>query len=85
MNAAPGFTANPGLDGSKKVTWTNGGNIPSSAYGTQFVVQTSTDLEIWEDVTEGNLEENADGPGGSLSYIVTGEGKQFVRFKVTPN
>jgi hypothetical protein len=85
MNAAPGFTANPGLDGSNKVTWPNGGNIPSSAYGTKFVVQVSTDLVTWEDVSEGNLDENTDGPGGSLSYIVTGEGKQFVRLKVTPN
>ena len=41
MNAAPVFTANPGLDGSRKITWTNGGNIPRSAYGTQFVVQVS--------------------------------------------
>ena len=85
MNAAPGFTANPGLDGANKVTWPNGGNIPSSAYGTKFVVQVSTDLVTWEDVSEGNLDENTDGPGGSLSYIVTGEGKQFVRLKVTPN
>ena len=85
MNAAPGFTANPGLDGSKKVTWTNGGIIPSSDYGIQFVVQVSADLTTWEDVSEGNLDENTDGPGGSLSYIVTGEGKQFVRLKVTPN
>jgi hypothetical protein len=83
MNAAPGFTANPGLDGSKKVTWTNGGIIPSSDYGIQFVVQTSNDLTTWEDVSEGNVE-NTNGPGGSLSYIVTGEGKQFVRLKVTP-
>jgi hypothetical protein len=85
MNAAPGFTANPGLDGSNKITWTNGGNIPSSAYGTQFVVQTSTDLETWEDVSVGGLAENSNGPGGSLSYTVTGSGKQFVRLKVTPN
>jgi hypothetical protein len=34
----------------------------------------------WEDVSEGNLDTN----DGSLSYIVTGEGKQFVRLKVTP-
>jgi hypothetical protein len=81
MNAAPGFTANPGLDGSNKVTWINGGKIPSTGYGTQFVVQISSDLVTWEDVGEGNLEDN----GGSLSYIVTGEGKQFVRLKVTPN
>ena len=32
------------------------------------------------DVGESGLEDN----GGSLSYIVTGEGKQFVRLKVTP-
>jgi hypothetical protein len=80
MNAAPGFTANPGLDGSNKVTWINGDNIPSTGYGTQFVVQISTDLVTWEDVGESGLEDN----GGSLSYIVTGEGKQFVRLKVTP-
>jgi hypothetical protein len=81
MNAAPGFTSNPTLDATNKVTWINGGKIPSADYGTQFVVQTSTDLAIWEDVTEGNLDTN----DGSLSYIVTGEGTQFVRLKVTPN
>ena len=81
MNSAAGFTANPGLDGSKKITWTNGGNIPSSAYGTQFVVQVSADLTTWEDVLEQELDTN----DGSLSYIVTGSGKQFVRLKVTPN
>ncbi|RPJ30246.1 MAG: hypothetical protein EHM17_17070 [Verrucomicrobiaceae bacterium] len=86
MDAAPGFTANPGLNGLKAVTWPNGGNIPSSAYGTQFVVEVSTDLESWEDVSLGNLDENTDGPGGSLSYTVSGPGdKQFARLKVTPN
>ena len=49
MNAPPGFTANPALiEGA--VTWPNGGNIPSSAYGTQFAVQTSSDLAVWRDV-----------------------------------
>jgi hypothetical protein len=81
MNAASGFTSNPTLDATNKVTWINGGKIPSADYGTQFVVQTSTDLVTWEDVSEGNLDTN----DGSLSYIVTGEGKQFVRLKVTPN
>jgi hypothetical protein len=84
MNAAPGFTANPGLDGSKKVTWPNGGNIPRTGYGTKFMVQISTDLATWEDVSDSGLDDNTSGPGGSLSYIVTGEGKQFVRLKVTP-
>jgi hypothetical protein len=45
------------------------------------VVQTSTDLVIWEDVGEGNLDTN----DGSLSYTVSGPDKQFVRLKVTPN
>ena len=85
MNAAPGFTSNPGLDGSNKITWTNGGSIPSSDYGIQFVVQTSADLTTWEDVAEGDLDTNTSGPAGSLSYTLAGTGKQFVRLKVTPN
>jgi len=51
MNAAPGFTANPGLV-DNTVTWTNGGNIPISEYPSQFEVQTSTDLANWSaDIT----------------------------------
>jgi hypothetical protein len=87
MNAAAGFTANPGLVGNT-VTWSNGGNISASTYGTQFVVQTSSDLVIWEDVAEGDLNTNTSGPAGSLSYSVdpaNGPAKQFVRLKVTPN
>jgi hypothetical protein len=80
MNAAPGFTANPVLDSSNKITWTNGDNIKSSEYGTRFVVQTSADLTTWEDVADNQLFSN----DGSLSYIVTGSGKQFVRLKVMP-
>ena len=58
MDTAPGFTANPALV-DNTVTWPNGGNIPSSGYGTQFVVQTSTDLANWsavasDDITLGN-------------------------------
>ncbi|MCX6879000.1 MAG: hypothetical protein NTW21_35105, partial [Verrucomicrobia bacterium] len=37
-----GRITNPSLNAGNTVTWTNGGKIPSSAYGTQFVVQTST-------------------------------------------
>jgi hypothetical protein len=81
MNAAPGFTVNPGLDGTNTITWINGGNIPTTEYGTQYVVQTSTDLVTWDDVVEGNLISNT----GLLSYTVTGSGKQFVRLKVMPN
>jgi hypothetical protein len=83
MNAAPGFTANPGLVGNT-VTWPNGGNIPSSAYGSQFVVQISTDLTNWTDVPgtgDANLANNSD----SVAYTLSGAGKKFVRLKVVPN
>ena len=79
MNAAPGFTANPSLVGGT-VTWPNGGNMPSSGYGSQFVVETSTDLVNWIDVlvSDPNLSNNP----GSVSYTLTGADRLFVRFKV---
>ena len=82
MNAAPGFTANPGLDGSQKVTWANGGNIPSTAYGTKFWVQTSTDLLGWVDVPVNDS--NLLNTSGSVTYTssVSGTVKQFIRLKV---
>lgn len=85
MNAAAGFTANPQLDGSNTITWPNGGNIPASGYGTQFVVETSSNLFTWEEVLVGDLTTNTDGPGGSLTYTLTGPAPRFVRLKVTPN
>jgi autotransporter-associated beta strand protein len=89
MNVStPGFTANPALVGSganSTVTWPNGGNIPASAYGTQFVVEISTDLVNWTAVPVESLTTNTDGPGGALTYTLTGTGKSFVRLKVTPN
>jgi hypothetical protein len=86
MGAASGFTANPGLVGNT-VTWPNGGNISSSAYGTQFVVQTSSDLVTWGDVTEGDFQQFGTNTAGSLSYTLdpaNNPGKQFVRLRVTP-
>ena len=82
MNAAPGFTANPGLDGSQKVTWANGGNIPSSAYGTKFWVQTSTGLLSWADVPHNDI--NLVNTSGSVAYTLStpGTNKQFIRLKV---
>jgi len=82
MNAPPGFTANPSLVG-RTVTWPNGGNMPSSAYGSQFVVQTSSDLVNWTDVlvSDPNLANSA----GAVSYTLSGTGKQFTRLKVTPD
>lgn len=83
MNSATGFTANPSIV-SGTVTWTNGGNIPSSAYGTQFVVQTSSNLTSWTDVLVGDP--NLNNTAGSVSYTLpTGAGKLFVRLVVTPN
>ncbi|MCX6873730.1 MAG: hypothetical protein NTW21_07965, partial [Verrucomicrobia bacterium] len=78
-----GIATLPGPDANKKVTWPNGGNIPSSAYGTQFVVQTSTDLATWTNVPadNGNLSNTA----GSVSYTLPpGLGKEFCRLVVMP-
>ena len=44
LNAAPGFTATPSLNETDTISWTNGGNLSASGYGTDFVVQTSGDL-----------------------------------------
>jgi hypothetical protein len=86
MNAASGFTANPGLVGNT-VTWPNGGNILRTGYGTKFMVQTSSDLVTWEDVTDGDMDQNGTNTASSLSYTLdpaNNPGKQFVRLKVTP-
>jgi autotransporter-associated beta strand protein len=86
MNAAAGFTPNPSVVTSgavKTVTWTNGGNIPSAAYGSQFVVQTSTNLLNWTPVA--STDPNLSNTSGSVTYTITGAGSQFVRLVVTPN
>ena len=87
MNAPAGFTANPQLSTTepRTITWPNGGNIPASAYGAQFVIQTSSNLTNWVDVDGGDLTTNTDGPGGSLTYALTGGSPRFVRLKVKPN
>jgi autotransporter-associated beta strand protein len=85
MNAPAGFTASPQLNSSNTITWSNGGNIPASEYGTQFVVQTSSNLSTWTNVLAGDLTTNTDGPGGSLTYTLTGGSPRFVRLSVTPN
>ncbi len=86
-----GIATNPVLNGTTlKVTWPNGGNLPSSAYGTEFVVQTSSNLLTWDDVPVGELDSNTEysaGPpavDGELSYTLTGPSPRFVRLKVTP-
>ena len=84
MNSAPGFTANPTLGAGNSITWTNGGNIPSTDYPARYVVQTSSDPVTWADVLSGDLTTNTSGPGGSLTYTLTGSGSRFVRLKVKP-
>jgi hypothetical protein len=85
MNAT-GVTTNPGITGNT-VTWPNGGNIDSAAYGTQFVVQTSLDLVTWSDVAIGDLTTNTSGPSGALTYTLPAAlgGKLFTRLVITPN
>ena len=84
MNATPGLTVNPGLVGNR-VTWPNGGNVSSSAYGTKFVVQSSIDLVTWADVPSNDL--NLENTPNSVTYTFSayGANKQFVRLKVTLN
>jgi autotransporter-associated beta strand protein len=84
LNAASGVTVLPLPDAANTITWPNGGNIPASAYGTRFVVQTSDDLSDWSDVPAGQLTANTDGPGGVLTYTLSGPAPRFVRLKVTP-
>ena len=82
MNAT-GRATLPGVIGNT-VTWPNGGNIPSTAYGSQFVVQTSSDLATWTPVTGGDAK--LSNTAGSVSYTLpSGTGKLFVRLVVTPN
>jgi autotransporter-associated beta strand protein len=78
-----GFTQSPTTFANKKATWTNGGKIAKEQYGIQFWIQKSTDLVGWTDVAsdDPNLE-NVD---GSVSYTLTGSGKEFMRLKVTPS
>ncbi len=86
MNAT-GVTTNPGII-NNTVTWPNGGNIDSAAYGTQFVVQTSIDLVTWSDVESGDLTTNTSGPSGALTYTLPASvlgGKVFTRLAITPN
>jgi autotransporter-associated beta strand protein/parallel beta-helix repeat protein len=82
MNAPAGFTTNPALGAGNIISWTNGGNILSSDYGTQYVVQTSNDLVTWAEVLVGDLTTNSN---SQLTYTLPGTGPRFVRLKVNPN
>ncbi|WP_035608611.1 autotransporter-associated beta strand repeat-containing protein [Haloferula sp. BvORR071] len=67
------FTANPGIVNGK-VTWPK-----DPAFSGTYTVQTSPDLVTWTDVSSTVV-------GNTVEYTVpTGQRKQFVRLKVTPN
>ncbi|RYD23341.1 MAG: hypothetical protein EOP88_04525 [Verrucomicrobiaceae bacterium] len=73
------FTANPGLSG-QTVTWTKGAGYTGS-YGTDFVVQTSTDLLEWSPVPESGS--GVVNSAGSVSYTPpAGQPKRFTRLVV---
>ncbi|MEI7909606.1 MAG: autotransporter-associated beta strand repeat-containing protein [Verrucomicrobiota bacterium] len=81
------FTASPSVvtvGAVSSITWPNGGNIASSAYGTRFVVQTSADLTTWTDVLAGDA--NLSNTSGAVRYTLpSGPDSVFVRLSVTPN
>lgn len=72
------FTANPGPDAGRKIVWPKGASY-GGTYGTDYVVQTSTDLGSWTDVPAGQVTD-----GASLEYTIPNDGPaRFARLKVT--
>ncbi|MCX8495185.1 MAG: PQQ-dependent sugar dehydrogenase [Akkermansiaceae bacterium] len=72
----------PNDNGTYTIAWDNGGNIPSSAYGSKFFVETSSDLVTWTEVGASDLKSNT---AREVSYTIppgTVERKTFVRLKV---
>jgi autotransporter-associated beta strand protein len=72
------FTANPVLNGSNTIIWSMGASY-AGVYGTDYTVQTSPDLTIWNNVAAGSV---TIVPGTSLTYTLTGAGKRFVRLLI---
>ena len=69
-------------EGAYTIAWKNGGNIPSSAYGSKFFVETSSDLVTWTMVGASDLKSNI---ATEVSYTIppsTVDRKTFVRLKV---
>jgi fibronectin-binding autotransporter adhesin len=81
------FTANPGvvdLAGVKTVTWPKGADFVGT-YGTNYVVQTSSDLVTWDPVSASDPNLSDGLAGTQLVYTLpTGSDKLFVRLVVTP-
>lgn len=79
-----GFTALPVLNSSNNITWTMGDTYIGT-YGTDYAVQTSSDLTTWSPAAIGDVDIDDTAPGKSVSYTLTGTGKRFVRLLVNPN
>lgn len=76
------FTATPGLV-SGTVTWPMGAAY-LGVYGTDYEVQTSTDLATWTQVPTGTGDNTVTvTPGASVIYDMPTGGKRFVRLVVT--
>jgi len=71
------FTANPAVVGNT-VTWPMGADY-AGVYGTDYVVQTSTNLVAWNGVAAGSVTIL---PGSSVAYTLPGGAKLFVRLVV---
>lgn len=75
------FTANP-APVSGTVTWPMGATY-TGVYGTDYEVQTSTDLVIWTQVSEGTGDNTVTVTAGtSVVFDMPAGGKSFVRLVV---
>lgn len=72
------FTATPVPDAAGKVSWPKGAGY-TGVYGTDYMVQTSTNLAAWSDVPAGEVT-----AGSPLKYTIpAGSPAKFTRLKVT--
>jgi len=73
-----GFTALPVPDATGTVSWPVGPDYPG-AYGSDFVVETSTNLVDWNPVPAGEVT-----LGATIDYTIPGDAPaRFARLKVT--
>lgn len=76
--AGNAFTANPAPDAANKVSWPKGASY-TGTYGTDYVVQTSTNLATWTDVPLAEVTN-----GNPLEYTIPKDAPaRFTRLKVT--
>ncbi|MBN8457503.1 MAG: choice-of-anchor D domain-containing protein [Verrucomicrobia bacterium] len=78
-NTTPGFTANPPISSDRMISWPKGADY-SGAYGADYRLETSADLETWTQVPQTNVSIDAD----SIDYTLPLDGtRNFVRLVVT--